>query len=392
MKKRLIWHALSAAFLMTLGLAPALSPQAAAQTPKADFTLIHSAWMGGWQWGHVGAALSAHGHRFSAPDLPAHGNNKANPADVTLASYVQTIVAALYKTPGRSTLVGHSFGGIVASQVAEARPDKVQAIVYLCAFMLPNGVSFLDATANVTTSEVLNNLVFSADKLTVGINEAALHSAVASDVPAGDFAAAKPNLVAEPTAPLGEKLQLTEAHYGSIPRYYVECTQDNAIPWDIQRSMYAGQPVAQVYTLASSHAPMFSMPQTVADILDDIAAKEAVRNAIEAASEEWKTAFNAGSAAGAAAVYEPDAIMVVKPFGTFKGRAAIQGFWANIIAQGLTNVRYAGTKVEILDRQSGVLSADWQMNKAAGTITKELWVLQNDGRALLREDFFEAYP
>jgi hypothetical protein len=32
------------------------------------------------------------------------------------------------------------------------------------------------------------------------------------------------------------------------------------------------------------------------------------------------------------------------------------------------------------------------MNKAAGTITKELWVLQNDGRALLREDFFEAYP
>jgi hypothetical protein len=84
--------------------------------------------------------------------------------------------------------------------------------------------------------------------------------------------------------------------------------------------------------------------------------------------------------------------MVVKPFGTFKGRAAIQSFWTNIIAQGLTNVRYAGTKIEILDRQSGLLSADWQMNKAAGTITKELWVLQNDGRALLREDFFEAYP
>ena len=148
----------------------------------------------------------AHGHRFSAPGLPAHGDNTANPADVTSASYLQTIIADLDKTPGKSTRVGHSFGGIVASRVAEARPDKVQAVGYLCAFRLPNGVSFLDATANVTTSEVPNNSVFWAAKLTVGINEAALHCAVASDVPAGDFAAAKPNLVAEPTCPLGEKL------------------------------------------------------------------------------------------------------------------------------------------------------------------------------------------
>ena len=83
MKKRLIWHALSAAFLMTLGMAPALSPQAAAQTPKADFTLIHSAWMGGWQWDHVGAALSpmviASAHRICRPMATIQPTRQTSP-------------------------------------------------------------------------------------------------------------------------------------------------------------------------------------------------------------------------------------------------------------------------------------------------------------------------
>lgn len=75
--------------------------------------------------GSCGCCSIAHGHRFSAPNLPAHGDNTANPADVTSASYLQTITAGLDTTPGKSTLVGHSFGGIVASRVAEARSDKV---------------------------------------------------------------------------------------------------------------------------------------------------------------------------------------------------------------------------------------------------------------------------
>ncbi|NIY90560.1 YybH family protein, partial [Vibrio campbellii] len=52
------------------------------------------------------------------------------------------------------------------------------------------------------------------------------------------------------------------------------------------------------------------------------------------ASAAWKTAFNNQDAAGCAAQYTEDCIMVAKPFGTFEGREAIQGFWQHIMDQG----------------------------------------------------------
>lgn len=111
--------------------------------------------------------------------------------------------------------------------------------------------------------------------------------------------------------------------------------------------------------------------------------------AIAAASRAWRDAFNAGDAAGAAALYEDDAVMVVKPYGTFKGRDAIEGFWSDILSKGFADVIYSNTVTTVLDGTSARIAADWQMNNARGIITNELWVLQPDGRALLREDHFE---
>ncbi|MES0810869.1 nuclear transport factor 2 family protein [Roseibium sp. SCPC15] len=105
---------------------------------------------------------------------------------------------------------------------------------------------------------------------------------------------------------------------------------------------------------------------------------------------QWKAAFNAGDAAGCAACYEENALMVATPFGEFRGRDAIQAFWANLIDQGFTDVAYRDAKVDKLNENEVVVSASWSMNKAHGIITKEHWVLQEDGSALLREDRFEA--
>ena len=112
--------------------------------------------------------------------------------------------------------------------------------------------------------------------------------------------------------------------------------------------------------------------------------------AVTNASKAWKDAFNAGDAAGATALYEDDAIMVVKPFGTFKGKTEILAFWTNLVNKGFDDVIYSETTTTILDGLSARVSASWTMNNAHGIITNEYWVLQEDGRALLREDHFEV--
>ncbi|MDV3352988.1 isochorismatase [Leptothoe sp. LEGE 181152] len=112
--------------------------------------------------------------------------------------------------------------------------------------------------------------------------------------------------------------------------------------------------------------------------------------AVNEASSRWKMAFNTGDAAGCTAQYEASAIMQAIPFGTFTGHAEIQAFWQQLIDDGFSDVEYIEPKIEVLDATTAVLSSKWKMNKAHGVIHKELWVLQADGTAKLKEDRFEA--
>ncbi|KAB7615395.1 DUF4440 domain-containing protein [Amylibacter sp. SFDW26] len=115
-----------------------------------------------------------------------------------------------------------------------------------------------------------------------------------------------------------------------------------------------------------------------------------IQMAVSIGSKAWKDAFNAGNAAGAAALYEDDAIMVVKPFGTFKGKDEILAFGTDLVSKGFDDVVYSKTTTTIVDSSSASVSASWTMNNAHGIITNEHWVIQEDGRALMREDHFEV--
>ncbi len=117
---------------------------------------------------------------------------------------------------------------------------------------------------------------------------------------------------------------------------------------------------------------------------------EIVRAAVQAASKKWMTAFNDGDASRCASHYEETAVMNAKPFGTFTGRGDIEAFWSKIIGDGFADVAYIDPEIKVIDERSAIVSSRWRMNKAHGIITKELWVLQDDGTALLREDDFEV--
>ena len=110
---------------------------------------------------------------------------------------------------------------------------------------------------------------------------------------------------------------------------------------------------------------------------------------VRKASTTWMTSFNNGDAAGCAGQYEQNATLHAKPIGKFQGSDEIQQFWENIIKDGFADVRYIDPQIEIINEKSAILRSNWKMNKATGKITKELWIIQNDGSAKLREDDFQ---
>ena len=240
---------------------------------RTMYVMVHSAWLGGWAWGHVASLLEKQGHRVVALDLPGHGKDKTPPPQVTLESYVKAVTDVLDTQRDPVILVGHSLGGIVISQAAENRPEKVKSLVYLCAFLLPTGGSFMKATEGVKGSMVLDNLVMAKDKTYVTIKEEVMHEAFAHDVPDDAFAQARPMIVPEPTAPLGTPISITQEKWGRIPRYYVECLADKAIPPAVQKAMYTAMPVQKVFSMNTSHAPNFSAPQELAEHLMAVAAR-----------------------------------------------------------------------------------------------------------------------
>ena len=240
---------------------------------STTYVMVHSAFLGGWAWGPVASLLEKQGHKVIALDLPGHGKDKTPPSEVTLESYVKTVTDVLDTQRNPVILVGHSLGGIIISQAAENRPDKVKSLVYLCAFLLPSGGSFMKATEGVEGSMVLDNLVMAEDKTYVTVKEEVMHEAFAHDVPEDAFAQAKPMIVPEPTAPLATPISITQEKWGRIPRYYVECLADKAIPPAVQKAMYTAIPVQKVFSLDTSHAPNFSAPQELAEHLLAVAAK-----------------------------------------------------------------------------------------------------------------------
>lgn len=248
---------------------PPKQTQKMEQPIKETFVLVHSAWLGAWQWEQTAKTLKENGHTVITPDLPGHGSDSTLPAEITMKDYVKTLTDILDKQSQPVVLVGHSFNGITVSRVAELRPKKVKNLIYVTAFLLPNGGSFFKAVAGVEGSKAVENFYLSEDQTYALVKEEELQNAFAHDIPVEVFESAKPYIVPEPSAPLSYELEITDENFGSIPKYYIECTEDRAIPLEVQRAMYAGQ-VEKVFSLESSHTPNFSQPQKLAKILMEI--------------------------------------------------------------------------------------------------------------------------
>lgn len=313
MNRRQALRVLSAGTATTALLATSTGTVAAAGSDKPAFVLIHGSWHGGWAWNELTPLLAKAGHASIAIDLPGSGartrfpqsflkrplnkatfaSEKSPIAGITQAERNKAALSAVQHAAslgnGKVVLVGHSWGGLTISHVAEAVPDKVQALVYLTAFCLPNGMTPGAALGDPAFKAGMVAPLFLADPGKTGAlridprsqDESYLAKAKLAfyhDVSDGHFAAIANLLHCDEVASTaGYPMAISANRYGKIGRHFIRLADDKAIPAAAQDRMVqlvdssgiGGK--TTVHKMSGSHSPFFAQPEALAEILSRIA-------------------------------------------------------------------------------------------------------------------------
>jgi pimeloyl-ACP methyl ester carboxylesterase len=235
----------------------------------ARFVLIHGAFGGGWIWGPLAERLEDAGHEVEAPDLPGMGDDDTPFAEVTLDLYAGAVCEVIDRSGEPSILVGNSMGGMVMTAAAARRPEKVSRLVYVAAFMPADGQSLIALTELPEgAGDLVQETVQVSGEPPVGtLPESTLRELNREcDPETLEWAIRKAG--EQPVVPFTEPVSLNE-DFERIPRSYVICTKDRAIPPPLQRRMVKERNVTDVVELDTDHHPQLSRTEELARLLDE---------------------------------------------------------------------------------------------------------------------------
>lgn len=121
-------------------------PVASSTAPASrhnTYVIVHGAWGGGWDWKHVDDLLTADGQTVFRPTLSGMGeHSNFTGTNIDLTTHIQDIVnVILWENLHDVVLVGHSYGGMVITGVADRVPNRIKHLVYIDAILPENGES-----------------------------------------------------------------------------------------------------------------------------------------------------------------------------------------------------------------------------------------------------------
>ena len=238
----------------------------------ATFLLVHGAWHDESCWSHLAPLLRARGYKVVTPTLPGHGGDNLSPWSITMEQYARAITDAARASDERPICVGHSMAGFVIAMAAEKNPDLFKQLIFLTGFV-PNGKGRL-LPMIVADPSLRKRILHSDFDFLGGTNSVRLETAAEflyTDCPTQLQRVATEALIPQPVRPLFSPVEISEARFGTVPKAFIECVHDQAIPLALQRKMQTFTSFDQVRTLEAAHSPFLSMPEKTADILEELA-------------------------------------------------------------------------------------------------------------------------
>ena len=222
----------------------------------ATYVTVHGAWDGAWFWRPVARLLQAAGHEVFTATLTGSGERAhlARP-EVDLATHVEDVVNVLrYEDLRGVVLVGHSYGGMVITGVAERAPERVARLVYLDAFVPRDGQSLAD----LLPPEAVAWFEERARALGAGWR-------IPHDPPDAD------RRTDFPVAAMRQPLAVRHPGAAGLPRSYVSCAENREIPFFAPFAARARAEGWDYRELPTGHVPMQTAPRELADLLLSLA-------------------------------------------------------------------------------------------------------------------------
>jgi pimeloyl-ACP methyl ester carboxylesterase len=233
------------------------------------FLVCHGAWSGGWAWKKMHPLMSAAGHRLVTPTYTGIGEREhlATPS-IDLETHIEDILNVIrYEDLRDIVLIGHSYGGMVATGVADRARDRIAQLIYLDAFVPKHGQSLLDLNEPARQRML--------DAVKAGDGWRLPPSPTPPDTAPADVEWLTDHRVRQPIKCFEMSLEL---HGGelTLPRSYIYALR--ATPADTFRPFAErakSEPGWRYYEIDASHAPNVTAPETLVSLLEKIVSERA---------------------------------------------------------------------------------------------------------------------
>lgn len=238
-----------------------------------DIVLVHGSFHTSECWNTLVPELVKQGFVVHNLTLGGHRGTERKPSEASLQSYGDDVITAAEKIGRPAILMGHSLGGLAISEAAERRSDLFPALIYLTALVPRFGkisttdLALISAAMQEATVAGLEKARDGAVPFPPDAARNVFYNECSAEIQ--DYAVSC--LSYQPLDAMIGTIETSVAKLGQVPKFYIECTRDNAIPIENQRVMVENMPFVAVYSLNSDHSPFLSMPSELAAVILEIA-------------------------------------------------------------------------------------------------------------------------